>query len=107
MATHIMRNTSGHNYNGYDPGMERHIAVEADEIIVVSADKAAELTFKFPQDWADLGEGPDALSNDEAPNVVRAEEVRQIRPRVTKPAGPSKTKGAAKSTKAEECATCH
>lgn len=72
-------------YTGFDEGAQRLVKVGGMGIVSVSEQKAEQLLTDFPGDWKEMGDGPDLVAPEAAPNVARfANETKPARPRRTK-----------------------
>lgn len=90
---YMLRNQAGHSYQGYDPGLDRHIEVANMELIAVSPEKRGQLLADFPGDWEDFGITSPTSAVTEADNVLSVPlQPRRRGPNKVKPANPKVTK---------------
>lgn len=92
-GVYMMRFTGHDSYQGYDPALDRYIAVKHGELLTVSPAKRDQLMADFPGDFDDYGVSEPTIVTDDATNVVRVD-MPDPRPARTKPRSPRKTKGA-------------
>jgi len=90
---YMLRNNSPNAYRGWDPGLERHISIQSQELAAVSPEKRAQLLRDFPDDWEDFGIASPTAAVTEAENVLPVPlQPRRRSPQRTKPRNPKRTK---------------
>ena len=90
---YMLRNNTQHFYNGFDPGLVRHVEVQPHELVAVSPEKRAQLIADFPGNWEDFGITSPTAAVTEADNVLPVPlQPRRRGPNNTKPANPKVTK---------------
>lgn len=93
---YMMQRTGAGSYRGWDPGLNRDLEVQENEVVMVSGTKRRQLLADFPGDWVSYGETDPANAESSAPNVVdvrspatdlqaAAEAAEEPKPRTRKP----------------------
>lgn len=89
----MVRYIGGQSYQGFDPGLLRHVEVQNMELTTVSPAKRDQLLTDFPGDWEDFGLSSPTAAGGEAENVLPTPlQPRRRGPGRKKPAEPTNTK---------------